>query len=698
MKKNKILILLVFIMSLFVLPNSIKADYIGVVKGNKPKCELNGNATGKCLYANGNLNSIVPAVVWLDLGDEVIVYENDTVPTNDLNRCGDYYVKVRYNFPTAPTNYYYGYFCHADLKNSQESSLTDALREEFRNAGFPESYFEKLAELKTNHPNWNFRAINTGLDFNDAVLNETYGGRSLVQLSSSNNLAYLGTGHDSFDYLSNAFIAKDNVGGVDPWYIANYDTVAYYMDPRNFLIDMYIFQFQSLSNEGIISDDNLRNIIGSAYGTGSLVGYVNTFIQAGKESNVDPIYLAALSIQEVGTNYSTATNGAYNGHYNFYNIGATGGANPVIRGLDYAANGDASTNRPWNTPEKAIIGGAKWIYNNYVGYGQETSYFKRFNVIANYLANNGIADYYPNYQHQYMTNTMAPSSEAATSFRGYSKNELLDLNLNFYIPVYNNMPAKTSLPTNGGWPNNYLASITINNVKVANFNSEVENYDYYLDVNNPKINISAVAIDNNPRTKIYGLGEYTINQNQIIDIIVVAENGNQKTYRINVILTGQKDDTPVTPTPESIQNVINKTDIKNNDRFLSGIEIGSDIKLIKDKIQAQSSNIQVTTYNSNMQVKETGKVATGDKVKVVLNGEEKTYDVVIYGDISGDGEIDATDFVKLKKQLLGESKLNNLYLESANISKNANHDNDVNATDFVKLKKYLLGDKSSIIQ
>ena len=46
------------------------------------------------------------------------------------------------------------------------------------------------------------------------------------------------------------------------------------------------------------------------------------------------------------------------------------------------------------------------------------------------------------------------------------------------------------------------------------------------------------------------------------------------------------------------------------------------------------------------------------------------------------------------------SSFNNIrvYLEAANVSKNSGKDANVDALDFVKLKKYLIGDKSSIVQ
>lgn len=94
--------------------------------------------------------------------------------------------------------------------------------------------------------------------------------------------------------------------------------------------------------------------------------------------------------------------------------------------------------RPWTSPEKAIIGGAIYISNSYISKGQFTSYLKRFNVNPD--------SSYSKYNHQYMENLAAPSSEATTSYNSYNANGLLNMPLEFSIPIYNGMPTYTALP------------------------------------------------------------------------------------------------------------------------------------------------------------------------------------------------------------------------------------------------------------
>ena len=419
MKQYKYLFIITFVISSFFFITNGIADYKAVaINPSGASCHLKAGSTGYCYYSNENLNSYVSGPVWLDTGDEVTVLTNyPTVPTKDTSLCSDYYVYTSYYFSVNGLTYK-GYYCNANLTIGE---VSEELKTEFTNAGFPSSYFNKLAILKQAHPKWKFRAVDTKLDFNSAVKSLNIAGWSLIQLSSANNYAYMATDSTSFDYKNNKFIPYDSKNSDNAWYNANYDTIAYYLDPRNSLIDMYIFQFEGLSYDNSLSDENLTSTINEVFKNDYLSKFTADFIAAGKEAKVSPVYLASLSKQEVGgsTSPNSAISGnvsGYEGHYNFYNIGAYSGDNPVLNGLAFAKGNDELVKRPWNTEYRAIVGGALWISSNYISFGQDTSYLKKWNVVYNYLVDKGeITNPYNNFTHQYMTNVMAPSSEARTT-------------------------------------------------------------------------------------------------------------------------------------------------------------------------------------------------------------------------------------------------------------------------------------------
>lgn len=678
---RKIYLNLLLFLTLFFLADIVKADYEAVVVNpSGSKCSFSSKSTGFCFYKDSSLSTHYRDVYWLDTGDKVTVLSgHDSIKSKDPNLCSDYYVYTNFYYNAKP---HYGYYCNAYLK--ADSLLTDELKKEFTDAGFPESYHEALAILKVAHPNWKFNAIDTKLTFKEAVDGEANRvGANLVQLSASNNYAYMSTDNASFDYLNDKFIPYDSKVSLNAWYNANRDTIAYYMDPRNFLKDEFIFQFEGLAYDESISDEAFLTTIKSVFKDDYILKFADDFLKAGKESKMSPVYLAALSKQEIanGSTPGTAISGEYNGMYNFYNIGSTGDDYPVYNGLKFASHNDSSTLRPWNTEYKAITGGALWMAEKYVKVGQDTSYFKRWNVVYNYLVSTGkLKNPYNNFQHQYMTNIMAVASEAATTYKSYYSADMLNLGFIFYIPVYNNMPEKTTLPTSGGWPNNYLSNIKINDKPIADFDSEVKEYNYYLDRNNKDINIVATPI--NSTATISGTGKFEIEENTTKILKVTAQNGSVREYKINIILTGKEIEEPA-----DVQKTLNNAGIKNGDKYITGLLINSDISNIKTKILNANSNAIVVLKDNNNNIKEKGIVSTGDKVIVTVGEETKEYEIVIYGDVNGDGKIKATDYVLIKNKIMGTGTLSGAYLEAADVNKDGN----VRATDYVLIKNSIMG-------
>ena len=54
-----------------------------------------------------------------------------------------------------------------------------------KSAGFPDSYCNSLLALHQKYPDWQFVPVQTGLDWNTVIANESVVGRNLVQSSSN---------------------------------------------------------------------------------------------------------------------------------------------------------------------------------------------------------------------------------------------------------------------------------------------------------------------------------------------------------------------------------------------------------------------------------------------------------------------------------------------------------------------------------
>lgn len=314
-------------------------------------------------------------------------------------------------------------------------------------ASFPESYKPYLRELHEKYPNWVFVSFDTGLDWQTVIDNE-YGVKNLVEHSAANdNLKSRASGH--YDAETGKFIYKD--GG---FVTANRLAVEYFMDPRNFLNEEGIFQFEQLNFSDDFTAEDVESVIKGTFMADKKISYYNAdgelietdkkysevILEAGRENDINPCYLASKIRNEVGADGSASVSGThsvYPGIYNFYNIGATDGAGAITRGLAWANGGENGTStsygRPWSSPAKSIKGGAKYIAEGYIAKGQFTGYLQKFNVNK---ATNSL------YQHQYMTNVTGALSQGYTTYTAYAKTGKLYDKYVFSIPVYKNMPSQ----------------------------------------------------------------------------------------------------------------------------------------------------------------------------------------------------------------------------------------------------------------
>ena len=223
----------------------------------------------------------------------------------------------------------------------QTASIQD---ESFENSisSFNEDYKPYLRYLHTKYPLWTFTPLNTNLDFNNSVQRE----KPISSIEINSGFCE-----------TNPYTVTEN-----GWCIATDDAVKFFLDPRNFLSEKYIFMFENLSYSEIYTENIVQNVINGTFMQDlSLLDnqkYASIFVEAGHTANVSPLYLASLAIQEIGFhNTPTFTTSGeqfeyegynYSGLYNFFNIGASSSeSNPAKAGLVYA-NGGAGYNNGYN--------------------------------------------------------------------------------------------------------------------------------------------------------------------------------------------------------------------------------------------------------------------------------------------------------------------------------------------------------------
>lgn len=598
--KKLFCISLIFIMLFTFIPNVNASSYI----------VLNTNKYFRVVPGGDFVDGITDGV--LLAGTKVDLISKDG---GSGHSCKNPWYKVSYNGKE-------GYICSSDqvVIDVADVDLNGDFEKEMISKGFTESYLPYLKALHEKHPNWNFKAVRTNIDFDTAVTNESYGEISLVDGTDESLRS------KEWPYYQNGVFRQIEPG----WYVASRDTVSYYLDPRNFLSEEYIFMFEDIKyNASIHTEDAVRGVTkGTFLNTNE---YLDILMKTARTYNISPVYIASRIRQEKGSSDSISTTGeaftyevdnnclnnlgyasnpndwnalnscgngkTYSGIYNYFNIGAYGSyKSPQIRGLIWANGGiDASVHeygRPWNSKEKAIMGGAFYIVGAYVNNGQNTLYYQKFNVAPD--------AFYPTYTHQYMTNIRAASSEAYSTYKSYRDNSLLGNSYEFLIPVYNNMPND-------------------NEVILPDDEDKEEEI-----VTTPNIDVN---------TGVVGAG------------------------------------------------------FKMDGDVISNISFNTNVDAINSKLSSVNANLKVTSYLDRYGNKASGNVGTGDTLVITNGSTTKSYKVVIYGDNNGDGKVSILDLLRVQKDILGSSSLSTYDKKASD----TNRDGKIDVVDLLRVQKQLLG-------
>ena len=141
---------------------------------------------------------------------------------------------------------------------------------------------------------------------------------------------------------------------------------------------------------------------------------------------------------------------------------------------------------------------------------------------------------------------------------------------------------------------------------------------------------------------------------------------------------------PEAPKAKEISAIVEEANYKYENGVISKIIPGTSIEVIKNSLTNTGGIITITDANGN--TKESGNIVTGDKVNIT-SGVTETLNVLIYGDINGDGNISAVDYVNVKNHIMGSNVLNDIYTKAADV----NSDGNISAVDYVNIKNYIMG-------
>lgn len=476
---------------------------------------------------------------------------------------------------------------YVQLTSSGSQGSSDADFESYMTKqGFPESYKPYLRTLHEQHPKWIFTAQKLGVDWNTALKEECVVGRNLVHSSALASWKSMEKG--AYDFNGGYWYGLDG-----SWVAASKEIIMYYMDPRNFLNDTYIFMFENQSYDpSYQTESGVKTILADTFMSGSYTcpdtkkkyTYSQTFMDAAKKSGVSPYHLASRCRNEQGVNgapQSLGTVKGYENYFNFFDIQAyaTSTMTAAEMGCKYAKTTNPTYLLPWTNQYKSIVGGSIFLGTGYITKGQDTLYLQKFDMVD---GGNGL------YYHQYMTCVFGQANEAISLKNAYSQ-DILNSAMEFKIPVYNNMPDKfCPKPTSSGDNNNYLKSLSVSGTSIS------PKFDKFTASYTAKVNaeISSVTVNANPlgkSAKVSGKGKVSLKTGEnTVKVTCTAASGVKRTYTIKI-------------TRKAASQTLQQGDV-NGDKYLTVVDALLMLRYNAGKTQLDSAQLKRADMNGDGKV------------------------------------------------------------------------------------------------
>ena len=115
-----------------------------------------------------------------------------------------------------------------------------------------------------------------------------------------------------------------------------------------------------------------------------------------------------------------------------------------------------------------------------------------------------------------------------------------------------------------------------------------------------------------------------------------------------------------------------------------GVSPDTSVTSIVNTVTKNKGEAKITDINGK--VKSSGSFVTGDKITIVGTSEEKTFDIAVRGDISGDGIVKINDLILVQSHILEKNTLKDIKMYAADV----NYDGIVKINDLILVQSHIL--------
>lgn len=280
---------------------------------------------------------------------------------------------------------FYPYVPYIELTNGYTSSVSATAPYTFvKPDGFSIGKYKLLIYIKDRNSKGEYKDANTSFDNYYSTYFRVMDKTIIEEQPANATISYIGYNKTleqaALEEYLNGFPTYSEG---NTWMRASKEIIKYYMNPNNFLDTYYKDKFLNL-NYMEVAEEDLNNVL---KGKGVFEGKGAVFLKAARDNNINPIYLVGHALLETSNGKSSLATGILMTEYkgaplvkpqtvhNMFGVKAYD-YDPIKCGSEYAYE------QGWFSVDEAIMGGAKFINNDYINnpkYNQNTMYKMRWN-------------------------------------------------------------------------------------------------------------------------------------------------------------------------------------------------------------------------------------------------------------------------------------------------------------------------------
>jgi uncharacterized protein YjbI with pentapeptide repeats len=124
------------------------------------------------------------------------------------------------------------------------------------------------------------------------------------------------------------------------------------------------------------------------------------------------------------------------------------------------------------------------------------------------------------------------------------------------------------------------------------------------------------------------------------------------------------------------------SDYQISENFLKGVTTNTNVSTLIENFE--NANLEIFSLNGT-KLKNSDICSTGCVVLCPSTSEQLT--IIVSGDVDGNGNIDSTDYIRVKSAFLGSLDLSEAYTKAADVDESSK----IDSTDYIRIKGHFLG-------